>query len=96
MYALASFVHYADTGHLQKVFCEDFGASWSLAMLVDAHDHIELVEEDGSTLSRGLIAQGFYEVGEITLILYTMLIMRTTVHISTYYAPFKSRAPPNT
>ena len=41
------------------VFCEDFGEGWILAMLVK--DGIELHPEIG--LSRGLLPQGFVEVG---------------------------------
>jgi len=54
---------------LQRVFCEDFGASWSLAMLVDAQgNEVPIDESDGARprLTRGLVAQGFYEVSRIS------------------------------
>lgn len=50
---------------LQRIFCEDFGASWSLAMLVDAQgDELAIDENEGGSprVTRGLVAQGFYEV----------------------------------
>lgn len=42
------------------IFCEDMSEGWSLAMLVDEQG-IEVAEE--GVLSRGLVPQGFCEVG---------------------------------
>lgn len=45
------------------VYCEDFGANWSLCMLVSSDTGLEMTNsQDSQILSRGLVPQGFYEV----------------------------------
>jgi len=50
------------------IFCEDMTEGWSLGMLVDGNTGEERILADSTLLTRGLIARGFYEVGQAVMI----------------------------